>query len=422
MTKGPDLNDTLRTEGEDAVRARADRAKIFREQELEPKDIGGDRPPKIVATSFVWRDPTTIPRRSSLYGLHYFRKYTSCTVAPGALGKSSLSLVETVAIATNRPLLGIAPTEQTNVWYWNGEDPQEETERRIAAICQHYEIDGRELEGRLFVNSGRADPIKLARVSRGEIAFDDDLAADICATIKANDIGLFTIDPFISAHAVPESDNTNIDAVVKKLAHIAEETNSSVDFSHHSRKASNGQTETAAEDARGASAIINAVRSARVLNRMTKEQATEAGIAEPRSYFRADNGKANLAPPGAAKWFHLAGVQLPNGDHVAVVEPWQFPSPMDGVTTAHMRAVREMARDGDWRKDPRADSWIGRAVAEELNLNIHKPADVKKIKDVLAVWFANGVLDTTLRKDAKRRDKEFVVPGDWNEGAAGCSS
>jgi hypothetical protein len=71
---------------------------------------------------------------------------------------------------------------------------------------------------------------------------------------------------------------------VKKLAHIAEETNSALEFAHHVRKAANGQTETTADDARGATAIINAVRSARVLNRMTKEQAAENRIAEPRSY------------------------------------------------------------------------------------------------------------------------------------------
>src|SRR5690242_2443224 len=100
--------------------------------------IGADkqRSRKIVATPFVWRDPATIPPRAWLYGRHYIRKFVSCTIAPGALGKSSLVLAEAIAICTGRPLLGIAPTERTNVWYWNGEDPQEETERRIAAICQ----------------------------------------------------------------------------------------------------------------------------------------------------------------------------------------------------------------------------------------------------------------------------------------------
>jgi AAA domain len=392
--------------------------RIRRERRAREEAAGAMPPkarPKVAATPFVWRDPATIPPRAWLYGRHYIRKFVSCTVAPGSLGKSSLALVEAIAIARNLPLLGITPTEQTNAWYWNGEDPQDETERRIAAICQHYDIDGRELARHLFIDSGRVSPIKLARVAKGEVAFDDDLAEDICATIKQNNIGVFILDPFISTHGVPESDNTHIDAVVKKLAHIAEETNSALEFAHHVRKASNGQTETTAEDARGATAIINAVRSARVLNRMTKEQAAETRIAELRSYFRADNGKANLAPPGAAKWFHLTSVELANGDHVAVVEPWQFPSPMDGITTGHMHAIREKARTGDWRKDAKSDEWIGHAVADLLGLDADNPVDVKKIKAILSIWFDNKVLDTALRKDAHRKERQFVVPGNWNE-------
>ena len=92
-------------------------------------------------------------------------------MAPGSLGKSSLALIEAIVIARNLPVLGIAPTEQTNAWYWNGEDPLEETERRIAAICRRYDIDGRELEGRLFIDSGRMNPIKFGQFSE---AFDLD--------------------------------------------------------------------------------------------------------------------------------------------------------------------------------------------------------------------------------------------------------
>jgi hypothetical protein len=368
---------------------------------------------KIAATPFVWRDPATIPPRSWLYGKHYIRKFVSCTVAPGSLGKSSLAVVEAISIAMNLRLLGITPTEQTNTWYWNGEDPLEETERRIAAICQHYAIDGRDLTAHLFIDSGRASPIKLARVARSELAFDTQLAEDMCSTIQENRIGAVILDPFISTHVVPESDNTHIDAVVKKLAHIADTTNCAIEFVHHVRKAVNGQTETTAEDARGATAIINAVRSARVLNRMTKEQADEHRISEPRSYFRADSGKANLAPPGVAKWFHLASILLPNGDQVAVVEPWRIPSPLDGLTAKHMHAVREIARTGNWRRDYRSKDWIGRALAEVAGLDVEK--DQKKIKAILAIWFANKALDTELRKDAHRKDRRYVIPGDWDE-------
>jgi 5S rRNA maturation endonuclease (ribonuclease M5) len=370
---------------------------------------------RLVATPFVWRDPAIIPPRRWIYGWHYIRKFTSATIAPGALGKTSLDMVEAVAIALKMPLLGIMPTERCNVWYWNGEDPGEETERRIAAICARYDINGKDLEGRLFTDTGRLTPIKLAALKKGEIMFDKNLVRDIKDTIRENKIGVAIFDPFISVHDVPESDNTNIDAVVKCLGHVADETDISIELAHHVRKGSSGQTETTIDDARGASALMFAVRSGRVLNRMNKEQAAELKIEQPRFYFRSDNGKANLRPPEVASWWRLTNVDLPNGDQVGVVEAWDYPDPMSRITPDHMRKVRDMAAVGQYRKDPRSDDWIGRAVAEVADLDPDDMADLKTIKTALRAWFANGVLTTEERKDESRKTRTYVVPGTWNE-------
>ncbi|MBX9829321.1 MAG: AAA family ATPase [Xanthobacteraceae bacterium] len=53
----------------------------------------------LAATPFVWRHPSEIPRRDWLYGHHLIRRFLSATVAPGAVGKSSLLLVEALAMA-----------------------------------------------------------------------------------------------------------------------------------------------------------------------------------------------------------------------------------------------------------------------------------------------------------------------------------
>ena len=67
----------------------------------------GDMPmqPEGLPTPFSWVDPALIPPRPGLYGRHYLRKQVSVTVAPGGLGKSSLTIVEAVAMASGRPLL-----------------------------------------------------------------------------------------------------------------------------------------------------------------------------------------------------------------------------------------------------------------------------------------------------------------------------
>jgi hypothetical protein len=82
-------------------------------------------PPRpLTATPWVWRDPKMISPREFLYGKHYIRKFVSAGFgAPGG-GKSSKRLVEALAMASGRVLLGVKPVEKLKVWYWNGEDSQ----------------------------------------------------------------------------------------------------------------------------------------------------------------------------------------------------------------------------------------------------------------------------------------------------------
>jgi hypothetical protein len=132
----------------------------------------GDDPAlaRVAARPFVWRDPKTIPPRQRLYGQHYIRKFVSATIAAPGIGKSSLDLVELIAMASGRPLLGVPVPKQLRVWYWNLEDPYDEIERRIAAVLLHFNIDPAEIEGRLFVNSGRDDPLVIAEMVKGAVA------------------------------------------------------------------------------------------------------------------------------------------------------------------------------------------------------------------------------------------------------------
>ena len=110
--------------------------------EAPPSNDEEPRQRKIIARSYVFRDPASIPRRAFIYGKHYSRGFLSGTFARGGRGKSLLVLTESIAIAINKPLLGFQPAEPCACWYWNGEDPGEEIERRIAAICQHHGIGG----------------------------------------------------------------------------------------------------------------------------------------------------------------------------------------------------------------------------------------------------------------------------------------
>jgi hypothetical protein len=39
----------------------------------------------------------------------------------------------------------------------------------------------------------------------------------------------------------------------------------------------------------------------------------------------------------------------------------------------------------------------------------------KKLNAILRIWHANGVLAVESRKDGLRHERQYVVPGNWNE-------
>jgi AAA domain len=283
--------------------------------------------PKIEARPFVRFDPKGLPPRQWLYGGHYQRGKTTTTVGTGGTGKSSSELVEAVAMATGRSLLDEQPEERCRVWYHNAEDDLDEIYRRIAGICQHYGIDQAELEGWLFPTSGIDMPIKIASTKAGSFTLDASVSDAIIKTIVDNDISVASFDPLIATHNAAENVTGDMDQIIREFTRIASVTDAAIEVVHHTRKPAHGQEELTVADGRGAGAIIDAVRSARVLNTMSKVEAEKAGIddVDCKRHFRIDKGKANMSPPTAARWYKFESVELPNGDNVGVVAPWYFP-------------------------------------------------------------------------------------------------
>jgi hypothetical protein len=110
---------------------------------------------RVVASGFSASDMRAVEPRQWLYGKHLIRGYVSATVSPGGVGKTTLELIEAIALATARPLLGVPVRERVRVWHYNLEDPRDELMRRVWAICEHFGIPPVELEGWLFLDSGR---------------------------------------------------------------------------------------------------------------------------------------------------------------------------------------------------------------------------------------------------------------------------
>lgn len=375
--------------------------------------------PIISATPYAWVDASRIPPRDVLYGRHYFRQFLSATVSPGGLGKSSNAVVEALAMVTGRDLLGDAPSKPLSVWYWNGEDPMEELQRRVAAACLHYKIGADDLASRLYVDSGRDHEIVIARETRGDISVAFPLVDGLVREIKRRGIDVLIIDPFVASHAVSENDNTKIEAVVRQWMRVAEEGRCAIELVHHTRK-TNGQNETTVDDARGAGALLAKARSARVLNAMTKTEAQEVGVDERErfSFFRIDNGKANLAPRGEySAWRRMIGVPLgnridANEDEVGVPIRWEKPDVFADLKDSDRQAVVRAVQAGSWREDVRASNWVGQAVAGAMGLDLSDDGDRNKVKRLIGLWTRTGVFQVVQGQDERRRLKAFVIAPD----------
>jgi hypothetical protein len=366
-------------------------------------------------------DPASIPKREWLYGRHYLRGVVTVTLgAPGRL-KSTTSLTECVGMAAGRDLLTGKPLAcaPLRVAYLNGEENQDELDRRVAAICQHYRISREDCGDRLWVESTRDSPIRLAILGpKGAAMVAQEVVDGLTKWCDACAIDVLVTDPLISFHKVRENDPGDMDMLLKEaFGRIVGKTRS-VDLVVHPRKPSPGEINTTITDLRGTSAQEAAFRIGRVFNFMTSAEATQLGIEENqrRLHVRIENGKGGPGPLGKAKWVKIEVENLPNGDEVAVAVAWKPPDHFADVTVAHMEAVRDWGATGEFRADPRSPKWLGWKVAELLGLKArhggeNSSAELAKIKKLLKTWCGNKVLDIAKQPDEKSNEREFYVAG-----------
>jgi hypothetical protein len=368
----------------------------------------------VSATAFAWRPTSEIPKRQWLYGKHLLRKFVSLDVAAGGVGKSSLKIGEALAMATGRDFYDKGlPEGPLTVWMWNLEDPHEEIERRLHATAQRFNVTADEVGNRLYVDSGRDQPLVMATEGPDGAMIARPVVDALIAEMIERKVDVLQIDPFVSSHAVSENDNNAIDIVAREWNIIAERTGAAINLVHHVRK-QNG-AEATADSARGASSLIGKARSVLVYNRMTDDEAIKLNVPSDERFFffRVDNDKANLAPPERGDWYRMNNVDLANGDSVGVACSWTPPDAFAGVTTSHLIQMQRAISDGKWRKDQQAKAWAGHALAPLLGLDFSKKQDKARAKQLIEAWVREGVLEVVIDHDEKRNEREFIIVGRW---------
>lgn len=365
----------------------------------------------VVAKPYACVDPIFIPKREWLFGRHLIRKFVSVTVAPGSVGKSSLTIAEALSMASGKPLLGHEVSSPLRVWYWNLEDPYDELQRRIEAARQHYGLTPEDIGDRLFVNSGREDALRIAIADKSGTRIVRPVVDGFTAEMTRLRIDVANIDPFVSSHGVPENDNSGMDMVAKEWGRVADRANAAVDLVHHTRKQM-GDSEVSVDSARGGKALTDAARDVRVLNRMTKDEAAKAGVENHRLFFRTHSDKPNMAPPvDRSEWYRLESVLLANGDDVGVVTRWEWPDPFSDITQEQIRRVQDAIDGKEYRENVQAADWAGIAIGETLGLDPTVPSEKESIKKLIRGWVDEGWLKVVKRQAADRKTRPIIVVG-----------
>jgi hypothetical protein len=369
-------------------------------------------------------DEASIEPRKWIYAHHYLRSFVSVLASAGGIGKTSLQIVEALAIVTGRPLLGEEVKERTNVWIVNLEDPLEEIQRRVLSAMRHYGIKPAEVQGRLFVNAGRDFSLKFGIQTRDGVLPNTKLVEYLCKKIPEKQIGCVFIDPFVGAHSLSsENDNVGINAIVAEIRRVADMTKCAIGLVHHIRKG-NGE-DAGIDSVRGAGSLIGAARAARVINRMSPDDAAKLGIdeTEARSIFRVDDGKANLSPPAAAALYRkMEGVKIDNGEWIGVCIPYTLPNAFDGINPKHAQAAQRIVADAHTDGEPLRESsqsknWAGVPIADMLGIDITEKKGKAKVASILKTWIKSNVLAVERITDPRQaREVAVVVVGEWING------
>lgn len=204
------------------------------------------------------------------------RGFVTLLIAPGGIGKSTLALAACMEIASAKLVLGIHVFDQVNVAILNLEDPQDEMNRRLAALAIRYGVTNQDLEGRLFMSpADRA--VTIATVGGDGFTVVTPDKDEIIRQVRAHNIGVLSVDPFAESHTLEENSNPQMVKAAAAWRQVARDGNCAVLLTHHVRKGAVADIESA----RGAKALTDSARVGLLLSSMSADEAS-ASASRPR--------------------------------------------------------------------------------------------------------------------------------------------
>lgn len=334
--------------------------------QVEPSPDTEQEPTRLATTQASYRfEPRSFtgeipPPRPWAYGNFLMYRAVTGIAAPPGVGKTTFSFQLGVAFSMNKPLgpWSPAPGGGGAVWLYNGEEPQDELDRRFMAAAYEAGVEDYVAAENFFYNSGLDERLQFVRIDpvTKEIQRHPDVDL-IKKIITEKGVRLFILDPLIEFNGATE-DGEGLKAAGSVLREIANDCECSVLFFHHTPKTSNSDTAAGDMNAlRGGGPLIGSARFVSTMFSMSVKDAEEYGIErnERHKYVRFDDAKANMTVmSGEPYWWVKLGVGLDNAEGVR---------PADNIGVLRHAQLR---RDGDGDSIERT---MARATQKETTLD-----------------------------------------------------
>jgi len=410
----------------------AEAAKVRQAKEKQADPVKPPPQPLALQSAFPITE-NEIPVRDWIVPGLLLKRNLSVLVAPPASGKSLLTLQLAIAVALGLAWGGWFPRKPEKVLVINAEDDFDEMRRRLFAAAKSMGVNQADLVGKVLLAEAPESIVIAKMDSRTKSVIRTPLIEDLVTTIIANDIGLVIADPFAETFEGDENSNSEVKWAGILWREVARRIRGSLLLVHHTKKYA-GDMAGNQDASRGGGALIGTARILSTLFTMTDDEAKLFNIPpeERDQYVRFDDAKANHSAKGKVKWFRKITISLNNGDgfipgdDVGVLDPWQPPGIMDGVTARELGLALETIDRGVLADDGRPtgqlfgptvmskDRFAGRVLEQMLGI------PDERAKQMIKAWLESGTLYTVEYDDPQQRKPRTGVKFDRNKRPDGA--
>ncbi len=367
-------------------------------------------------------DEAALPCRPWITPRYLLRGSVSLLIGPPGVSKSLLALTWCSALALGVAHGDFAPLARSRAAIVNAEDDQMEQQRRLSAGLRQFGATPADLGDRL-IRMGSFGIATLMQKRDGGLVLT---AAyhELSRLLSEHKIDALVLDPMLELHEADENANGELRHFVAALRALAVEHKIAVLLVHHTRKGAVSPGDMDA--ARGASALIGAVRGAWTLSTMSESEAESFNIPKDRrSYFaRLDDAKANYGPLGAPRWYEKTILQIANGEMVPSLIPWKAPVPRAASIEDCIAMLAEIERGTD------GEPFSPRLARQKRSVRalLQRHGFTANAHETLSVLFDEGLeianFRTAGRKLAQGLRHNGLPAAEWIDEAAsrGCES